>query len=99
MQVECGRLYEAFLPRNFRQFETLQRSVEPLFEVLVRYRQSLCWCLRLRLSEFAVIALINGDAVASDIHEEEPTVGEPLVHLVKRMDDEVDRGLQRARNR
>ena len=55
--------------------------------------------LGLGLGKLAVVALVKRDAVAGDIDEEEAAMGQAIVHFVKRVDDEVDRGPQSPRDR
>ena len=82
-----------------RAFEALHRCRKPLVEILLSHRERLVWCLRLGLRKLAVIALVDGDAVTPNIHEKEAAVRETVVHLVQRVDDEIDRRAQRFRDR
>src|SRR3546814_4283871 len=55
--------------------------------------------LRLRLRQIGIVALVERDAVASDVHEEVATFGESRVHFLQSVDDEVDRRPQRLGDR
>lgn len=45
--------------------------------------------------ELGVVGLVKRDPVLRDIHEEIASVRETVVHLLQRMDDEIDRRLER----
>src|SRR3546814_7572612 len=61
-----------------------------VLEILPRGLQRLLGRLGAGGVEIGVVGLIEGDPVLLDLHEEEAAMSETVVHLVERMDDEVD---------
>src|SRR3546814_2049065 len=70
-----------------------------VLEILPRGLQRLLGRLGAGGVEIGVVGLIEGDPVLLDLHEEEAAMGETVVHLVERMDDEVDGRAQRLLDR
>src|SRR3546814_5747637 len=64
-------------------------EVEPLVEIFFRHVIGLLRRLGLGLVQFAVVDLIQGDAVARDVHEEISSMGQTVIHLLQSMHDEI----------
>src|SRR3546814_4940100 len=70
MQVERCILQITLCNMKLGAVETLVRARQPLLKILSRHRQRLMRRLRLRLRQIGIVALVERDAVASDVHEE-----------------------------
>src|SRR5689334_10185531 len=97
---EKGRLLVPIAAhRELRRFPKLRTAARPLSKIFLGHRENLVRTLRPGLGELAVITLVDGDPIARDVHEKETAIGKPVVHLAKRVNNEVDGRLERPRDR
>ena len=82
-----------------RALSNFDRVWIPLVEILPRHHERLIRGLRLRGVQSDVVRLVERDPVLRHVHEEVAAVGESIVHLSQRVDDEVDRRAQRLGDR
>jgi len=98
MKLERGLLKVLTIKAVLIVNHELTRTFEPMIKVFLRHLGGFGGCQIAGTCEFAVVRLVQHDAVAPDVREEVLALRERLVDLLECVNEQADRGLNLKRD-